>query len=337
MIKHTIQYKMSLNFKHKIFGINNDHAFEKTALEIFHYQADFNKIYKTYINHLGILPEQVKTLLQIPFLPIDFFKTQDVITENKEPESIFTSSGTTGASSRHLITDVSVYEESFIKTFELFYGDIRNFCILALLPSYIERKNSSLVYMISKLIRKSGHPDSGFYLYNFDELVCKLNRLLENRQKILFFGVSFALLDFAEKHKMTLRNTIVMETGGMKGRGEELTRKELHQVLTKNFGINEIHSEYGMTELLSQAYSKGNGLFYTPPWMKVIIRDTYDPFCRLNEGRSGGINVIDLANYNSCSFIETKDLGRLSANKTFEILGRFDNTDIRGCNLLIEE
>ncbi|MCK4464139.1 MAG: acyltransferase, partial [Bacteroidales bacterium] len=211
------------------------------------------------------------------------------------------------------------------------------FCILALLPSYIERQDSSLAYMISKLIQKSGHPDSGFYLYNFDELVCKLNRLLENGQKILFFGVSFALLDFAEKHKMKLRNTIVMETGGMKGRREELTRKELHRILTKNFGITEIHSEYGMTELLSQAYSKGNGLFYPPPWMKVIIRDTYDPFCWLNEGRSGGINVIDLANYNSCSFIETKDLGRLSANKTFEILGRFDNTDIRGCNLLIEE
>jgi phenylacetate-coenzyme A ligase PaaK-like adenylate-forming protein len=329
---------MALNFRHKIFGINNDFAFEKTALEIFHYQADFNKIYKAYINYLGILPEQVKTLLQIPFLPIDFFKTQDVITENKEPERIFTSSGTTGAStSRHLITDVSVYEESFIKTFELFYGDIRNLCILALLPSYIERKDSSLVYMISKLIKKSGHPDSGFYLNNIDELVCKLNSLPENGQKILFFGVSFALLDFAEKHKMKLRNTIVMETGGMKGRREELTRKELHQVLTKNFGINEIHSEYGMTELLSQAYSMGNGLFYTPPWMKVIIRDTHDPFCGLNEGRSGGINVIDLANYNSCSFIETKDLGRLSANKTFEILGRFDNTDIRGCNLLIEE
>ena len=329
---------MFFNFKHKIFGINNNHVFDKTALEIFHYQADFNKIYKAYINHLGILPEQVKTLLQIPFLPIDFFKTQDVITEKKEPERIFTSSGTTGAStSRHLITDVSVYEESFIKTFELFYGDIRNFCILALLPSYIERDDSSLVYMISKLIQKSGHPDSGFYLYNFDELVCKLNRLLENGQKILFFGVSFALLDFAEKHKMKLRNTIVMETGGMKGRREELTRKELHRILTKNFGINEIHSEYGMTELLSQAYSKGNGLFYPPPWMKVIIRDTYDPFCWLNKGRSGGINVIDLANYNTCSFIETKDLGRLSANKTFEILGRFDNTDIRGCNLLIEE
>jgi phenylacetate-coenzyme A ligase PaaK-like adenylate-forming protein len=329
---------MFFNFKNKVFGINNDNAFEKVALDIFHYQANFNKIYKTYINKLGIIPERINKLVQVPFLPIDFFKTQDVLTGEIKPLIVFKSSGTTGNKrSRHLVADISVYEESFLKAFRLFYGDIRKFCILALLPSYIEMEDSSLVYMIDKLIRKTGHQDSGFYHHNPEELVFKIRYLLKIKQRILFFGVSFALLDFAGRYKLKLRNVIVMETGGMKGRKEEITRQELHQILQKSFGIKEIHSEYGMTELLSQAYSKENGLFYAPPWMKILIRDTYDPFSYVKEGKSGGINIIDLANYNSCSFVETKDLGRLITNDSFEVLGRFDNSDIRGCNLLIEE
>ncbi|UCG28450.1 MAG: acyltransferase, partial [Bacteroidales bacterium] len=248
------------------------------------------------------------------------------------------SSGTTGANqSRHLISDLSIYKKSFTATFELFYGNIQNYCILALLPGYLERQGSSLVYMIRSLIEQTGNPDSGFYLRNYMELGEKLCQFRKDEQKILLFGVSHALLDFAEYFDSSLVGTIVMETGGMKGRKKEITREELHSRLCKHFDLQVIHSEYGMTELLSQAYSKGKGIFFTPPWMKVVIRDVYDPFHYLPRGRTGGINIIDLANVNSVSFIETKDLGRLNSDGGFEILGRYDNSDLRGCSLLLEE
>uniref|UniRef100_UPI003567DA85 acyl transferase n=1 Tax=Labilibaculum sp. TaxID=2060723 RepID=UPI003567DA85 len=250
----------------------------------------------------------------------------------------FTSSGTTGnLTSRHFVPDLKMYEQSFTKGFEQYYGSVSDYCILALLPSYLEREGSSLIYMMEHLIRDSKHPKSGFYLHNHEELIATIKELKKQNQKILLLGVSFALLDLAEKFQLDLENVIVMETGGMKGRRKEITREELHAFLTKRLGVEKIHSEYGMTELLSQAYSKGDSLFFTPSWMKVLIRDTYDPFSYEKQGRSGGVNVIDLANIHSCSFIETQDLGRIHADGSFEILGRFDHSDIRGCNLLVNE
>jgi phenylacetate-coenzyme A ligase PaaK-like adenylate-forming protein len=250
--------------------------------------------------------------------------------------TIFTSSGTTGQStSKHYVTDIELYKKSYLKGFEYFYGSISDYCILALLPSYLERKGSSLIYMIDDLIKKSNHPESGFYLYQIDVLAEKLKKLDSKGEKVLLIGVSFALLDLVEKHQLQLKNTVVMETGGMKGRRKELIREELHGALKKGFGVERIHSEYGMTELLSQAYSHGNGIFKTPPWMKILIRDTEDPLTFLPYGKSGGINVVDLANMNSCSFIATQDLGKKYADESFEILGRFDHSDIRGCNLMI--
>lgn len=336
---------MTTNLQNKIFKISqgkDDRSFKKLALEIFQFQAANNTVYKQYIRYLGLNVNKVKTLTDIPFLPVDFFKSHKVITGNKKTDRIFTSSGTTGIKkSKHYITDISIYEESFQKSFELFYGNIKNYCILALLPSYLEHKDSSLVSMMNYLIAKSRNADSGFYFYNIDELEKKLMkidpptpRLGRTKQKVLLFGVSYALYELAEKYKLELNNTIVMETGGMKGRRKEITREELHSFLTERLGVETIHSEYGMTELLSQAYSKGNGLFYTPRWMKILIRDTYDPFFYIETGKTGGINVIDLANINSCCFIETKDLGRTYNDGGFEVSGRFDNSDIRGCNLL---
>ncbi|MFZ0489458.1 MAG: acyl transferase, partial [Salegentibacter sp.] len=256
---------------------------------------------------------------------------------SEEPVQItFTSSGTTGSTtSRHLVTDLSLYERSFQKAFENFYGKTGDLVILALLPSYLERQGSSLIYMAEALIKKSEQPESGFYLHNLEELQQKLTALDKAGKKILLIGVSFALLDLVEKHQFQLKNTIVMETGGMKGRRKEMIRHELHSVLKKGFGVDQIHSEYGMTELLSQAYSHGNGSFECPPWMKLLIRDPEDALNLLPQGKTGGINVIDLANLNSCSFIATQDLGKQLNQKETEILGRFDNSDIRGCNLLI--
>lgn len=323
--------------KEKIFNVRSSTDFETLALEVFQYQAKNNKTYSNYLNYLGIIPGNTHQLDQIPFLPIEFFKTCKIITAKDVPGKIFTSSGTTGTgTSKHYVTDISWYRESFTRTFQYFYGNPEQYCILALLPSYLEREGSSLIYMMDYLIKKSNNPESGFYLDKLDTLEEKIIRLREQNQKILLFGVSFALLDLAEKYKPDLSGQIVMETGGMKGRKEEIIREELHKVLNKAFNTKVIHSEFGMTELLSQAYSKGDGIFHTPPWMKVLIRDGYDPLSYVKKGQTGGINVIDLANYNSCSFIETRDLGRLLPKGGFEILGRFDSSDVRGCNLMVE-
>lgn len=327
-----------------VFKINSSSQFEELALSVFRYQAKENEVYAKYLAGLSVLPETIKKLEEIPFLPIEFFKTQVVKTSDTDKKPmVFTSSGTTGVvQSKHFVSDVSVYEKSYLKSFELFYEDIQDYCILALLPSYLERDGSSLIYMVEDLIKKSNHVDSGFYLNNYDELISKLNALEAGRRKTILIGVTYALLDLLEQFplykggKGDLKRMTIMETGGMKGKRKEMVREELHSILCKGFGVDKIHSEYGMTELLSQAYSKGDGIFNCPPWMKILIRDTNDPFSYLPINKTGGINVIDLANINSCSFIATQDLGKLHSDNSFEVLGRFDNSDIRGCNLLVE-
>ena len=322
--------------KISIFNTLNSTDFEKLVLEVFQFQAQHNAVYKQFIKLLKVNPLAVDSVRKIPFLPIEFFKSHKILSSTTKIEETFLSSGTTGqAQSKHFVTDISVYEESFTKGFEYFYGSIEEYTVLALLPSYLERNGSSLIYMANDFIEKSNNPKSGFYLNNLEELRKNLQELDKNNQKVLLIGVSFALLDLVETYKFNLKNTIIMETGGMKGRRKELIREELHQILKEGFGVSEIHSEYGMTELLSQGYSKGNGIFGCPPWMKVLTRDPEDALTILPEGKSGGINVIDLANINSCSFIATQDLGKTYANGTFEVLGRFDNSDIRGCNLLV--
>ncbi|HFX17669.1 MAG TPA: acyl transferase [Flavobacteriales bacterium] len=324
---------MSSDFS--IFDIQNAQAFNQKAIETFRYQAKQNPVYKEFLSHLKVNPDDIQEVAHIPFMPIEFFKTHSVTNCQPPFDAVFMSSGTTGMQrSQHYIKDLKTYEESFTKGFELFYGPIKNFTIIALLPSYVEQGHSSLVYMVDKLIKKTGKTDSGFYL-NDEHLPQRLTKLDNKGEPILLIGVSYALLDLVEQHHFTLNNTIVMETGGMKGRRKEMLREELHEHLTKGFGVSEIHSEYGMTELLSQSYSKGQGIFKTPPWQKVLIRDTEDPFTYLPDGKSGGINIIDLANIHSCSFIATQDLGKIVNNNQFEILGRFDHSDIRGCNLLI--
>ncbi len=321
---------------HRIFNINNADDFEEVALDIFKFQYENNEVYRDFCIHLRKSPKNVSTTLKIPFLPISFFKTHRVVSTQKESQTIFTSSGTTqSTTSKHFVPNIELYEKSFLKAFELFYGKPKDFCILALLPSYLEREGSSLIYMVNSLIEKSGHPHSGFYLHNLEELHQKLKILESKGAKTLLIGVSFALLDLVEQFPSTLTNTIVMETGGMKGRRKELIREELHQILKKGLGVEHIHSEYGMTELLSQGYSKGNGIFETPPWMKIVTRDTEDPLSIQPNGKTGGVNVIDLANLYSCSFIATQDLGKTYPNGTFEVLGRFDDSDIRGCNLMV--
>lgn len=319
-----------------IFAISNQKQFEKIALKVFRFQYDNNIVYKEFCELLNVEKHQVRTLKEIPFLPIQFFKSRDVVSSTNEIQEIFTSSGTTGMiTSRHLVTDSTLYEESYRKAFAEFYGNIEDFAILALLPSYLERQGSSLIYMVEDLIRLSKNPDSGFYLFNHDDLIEKLKILESNGQNILLIGVTYALLDLLEKQKFALKNTIIMETGGMKGKRREMIREELHQQLCEGFGVQAIHSEYGMTELLSQAYSLGNGIFECPSWMQVQIRDTEDALSYVENGKTGGINVIDLANINSCSFIATQDLGKKYPNGSFEVLGRFDNSDIRGCNLMV--
>ncbi|CAA0235333.1 putative acyl-protein synthetase [Tenacibaculum maritimum] len=322
--------------QNKIFNIKNNSQFTQAALEIFKHQFTNNKVYRSFCDLLYIHPSDVKKIEEIPFLPIQFFKTKKIISSQEEIQATFTSSGTTGKNiSKHLITDLSWYTTSYLKGFEYFYGNIEEYAILALLPNYLERKGSSLVHMTNDLINRSKHPESGFYLNNLGELAKKLKNLDQNGQKTLLIGVSFALLDLIENHQFDLKNTIIMETGGMKGRRKELIRNELHEILSKGFGVQKIHSEYGMTELLSQAYSNGNGIFTCPPWMKILTRHTDDPLTILTSERSGGMNVIDLANYNSCSFIATQDLGKNHSDGHFEIIGRFDNSDIRGCNLMV--
>ena len=320
----------------KIIAKYSKDEFESKALDVFRFQFKNNPIYNEFCHYLGRSSSSVKKLQQIPFLPIHFFKSKKVVATNSDVQTVFSSSGTTGqAFSKHYITDIKLYERSYTKGFQYFYGDVGQYCIIALLPSYLERSGSSLIYMVNGLIEKSNHPESGFYLNGIDRLIDTLTTLDAKGNKVLLIGVSFALLDLVEKHQLRLKNTIVMETGGMKGRRKELIRKELHDYLKKGFGIETIHSEYGMTELLSQAYSKGNGRFKTPPWMKLLIRDTEDPLNFVPFGKTGGINVIDLANINSCSFIATQDLGKMYEDGSFEILGRFDHSDVRGCNLMV--
>ncbi|PNQ75084.1 acyl transferase [Hanstruepera neustonica] len=318
-----------------IFNITSEEAFETLALKIFEYQFENNIVYRSFCDLLYKHPSEVNAVNDIPFLPIEFFKTKQIISSHKPIEKIFTSSGTTGSiTSKHCITDLPLYENSFNEGFKQFYGQIEDYTILALLPSYLEREGSSLVYMVDYLIKASNNNHSGFYLNDYDQLKTKLMALDSSGKKTILIGVSYALLDLVENYPFDLKNTIIMETGGMKGRRKELVRDELHTILKSGFGVDSIHSEYGMTELLSQAYSKGNGIFECPPWMKVLIRDPEDALSIQKINKTGGINVIDLANINSCSFIATQDLGSLNQNGSFEIIGRFDNSDIRGCNLM---
>jgi hypothetical protein len=306
-----------------------------SALGLFRFQYANNPLYRQYTDLLGIDPQYVAGLGQIPFLPISFFKTQAVRTTDFIPEAIFASSGTTGMiTSRHEIKELDLYTRSFSTCFERFYGNITDWCVLGLLPSYLERDNSSLVLMVDALIRQSGHAESGFYLYDHAALFHLLQQLERKGQKTLLIGVTFGLLDFAEKYTLSLHHTVVMETGGMKGRRREMTREELHAFLTQRLGVKTIHAEYGMTELLSQAYSPADGLFSCPPWMKVLVRSEDDPLDVRAEGE-GILNIIDLANRWSCGFLATEDVGRVRQDGRFEVSGRVDNSDLRGCSLLV--
>lgn len=316
-----------------IFSEKQD--FTKKALQVFQYQFANNTVYRSWNDILNVDIASVSSLDKIPFLPVSFFKTHKVVSGDFESQLIFESSGTTQTlNSRHYVKDASLYTTSFLEGFEKFYGDIKEWCVLGLLPSYLERKNSSLVFMVDELIKQSNNANSNFYLYDFGKLNAVLRQLETKQQKTLLIGVTFALLDFSEQFPQQLNNTIVMETGGMKGRRKEMTREEVHEMLCKNLRINKIHSEYGMTELLSQAYSKGYGKFYCPPWMKVLVRDEEDPLIVKDSGR-GVLNVIDLANIDSCSFIATDDAGTVHEDGSFEVHGRIDNSDIRGCSLMV--
>lgn len=323
-----------------IFSISSQKEFEKIAMKVFRFQYENNLVYREFCDFLKTDTAKVKSIAQIPFLPIQFFKSHKVVTNNPDTsgiiQTIFTSSGTTGImTSQHFVTDVSLYEESYQKGFCQLYGNIEDYVLLALLPSYLDREGSSLIYMVDDLIKKTNNPESGFYLHNHEELIEKLIRLDAEGQNVILIGVTYALLDLIEVQKFQLQNTLIMETGGMKGRRKEMIREELHNQLCQGFGVSVIHSEYGMTELLSQAYSLGNGVFECTAWMQILIRDTEDALTYVPDGKSGGINVIDLANINSCSFIATQDLGKKNPNDSFEVLGRFDNSDIRGCNLMV--
>jgi phenylacetate-coenzyme A ligase PaaK-like adenylate-forming protein len=328
---------MEQAFIENIFKIKDEKTFRAAALEVFRFQAGHTPVYRDFLAALRADPAFITTIEKIPFLPIEFFITHAVMEEGVKAEVTFESSGTAGTSpSRHQVADAGLYRESFLRSFYSCYGSPEELCILALLPSYLERKSSSLVYMMDHLIRWSKHPESGFYLDNLEELAGILGKRNDDKHPTLLVGVSYALLDLAEKHPMKLEDHILlMETGGMKGRRKEMVRCELHEILTAAFGLETVHSEYGMTELLSQAYSFGQGIFITPPWMKVLIRDPNDPLTLLPPGQSGGITIIDLANIHSCSFIATGDLGKLHDDGRFEVLGRYDQTDIRGCNLLV--
>ena len=321
----------------QIFNIVSLNDFNESALEIFHFQYKNNSIYHQFVNFLNIDVLEISHFSKIPFLPVQFFKDKKVISGEFVAQTIFTSSGTTGViTSEHHVRDVKLYENSFLAGFSYFFGNIKDYVVLALLPSYLEREGSSLVYMANKLIINSKNNDSGFYLNNYEELHSLLVSLRKKKQKVILLGVTYALLDLAEQFPIEFPELILMETGGMKGKRKELIRDELHKILCGSFGVSKIYSEYGMTELLSQSYSKGDGIFITPPWMKVLIRDVNDPLYMLQQGKSGGINVIDLANLYSCSFISTQDLGKSLPNNSFEILGRFDNSDVRGCNLMVD-
>jgi phenylacetate-coenzyme A ligase PaaK-like adenylate-forming protein len=331
-----LQKKRFLNSIPDLFTISSQKQFEKVALKVFRFQYENNLVYREFCDLLKTNVQKVKSLEQIPFLPIQFFKSHKVVSNENTIQKTFTSSGTTGmTTSKHFVTDVSLYEESYRKGFSQFYGNIEDYVVLALLPSYLEREGSSLIYMVEDLIQMTNNTESGFFLRNHEELIEKIIRLDNSGQNLILIGVTFALLDLIEKHPFQLQNTIIMETGGMKGQRKEMIREELHEQLCQGFGVTSIHSEYGMTELLSQAYSLGNGVFECPSWMQILIRDTEDALTYIADGKTGGINVIDLANINSCSFIATQDLGKKNPNNSFEVLGRFDNSDIRGCNLMV--
>lgn len=319
----------------KIFGIKTEDDFRTSAIEIFQFQYKNVPVYRKFCQLLNTDPLTVKDLEDIPFLPIEFFKSQKIIAQNHNTETVFVSSGTTGQiTSRHYVANLKLYEASFMKAFNQMYGSVSDYTILALLPSYLERKGSSLIYMVNHLIEETKNIHSGFYLHEMEELAKKIYYLESQNKKTILIGVSYALLDLIENNQFQLNSTLVMETGGMKGRRKEMVKEELHTVLKKGFGVREIHSEYGMTELLSQAYSTGGGRFETPPWMRILTRDTEDATTYIT-GKTGGINVIDLANIYSCAFIATQDLGKTYRDGSFEVLGRFDSSDIRGCNLMV--
>ena len=318
----------------KIFDIKSEENFKNICFEIFNFQMDYNPIYSAY-SEIILKGKDPNKLADIPFLPISFFKEEQIICQGQKIEEIFLSSGTTGNQSKHLVSDLSIYKKSFRKTFELFYGDITDYCILSLLPNYREREGSSLIYMVDDFIKNSKHPDSGFYLNDYKKLTQTLIELENKNQKTILFGVSYALLDLAEQFPQKLFNTIIIETGGTKGNRKEILKEELHESLKSCFKTKTIHSEYGMTELLSQSYSKGNGIFKSPPWKKVLIRDINDPLSFVDNNITGGINIIDLGNIYSCPFIATQDLGKKYNDDSFSIIGRYDNSDVRGCNLLV--
>lgn len=320
----------------EIIQIQTKKDFHRVAMKVFRFQYEHNPVYQQFCNLLNKTPEHVKTLNDVPFLPIEFFKSKDVLSSTDPIQITFTSSGTTGMiTSKHHVTNLAYYEYSFRSAFSHFYGNIEDYVVLALLPAYLEREGSSLIYMVEDLIEGSNQPESGFYLHNYEELAKMLVDLDKQGRNVLLIGVTYALLDMIEMQKFNLSNTIIMETGGMKGRRKEMIREELHQVLCEGFGVSKIHSEYGMTELLSQGYSFGDGIFECPPWMDILTRDPEDALTYVEEGKTGGVNVIDLANVNSCSFIATQDLGKKYNDGSFEILGRFDHSDIRGCNLMV--
>ena len=330
--------KIYEHLKSKILSLTSEEDFTLTAFEVFYYQFHRNKLYRDFCNHLHRNPKNISRITDIPFLPISFYKSHKVLSSTYPPETVFKSSGTTGMNrSMHYVSDIELYKAAFRKGFKKFYGSPKDYTILALLPSYVNQGQSSLVYMTQQLIQDTANPMSGFYLDNYSELFEKLSDSMAPSHQIILLGVTYALLDLIENYSINSGdNFIVMETGGMKGRRKEMIRPELHQQLSKGFGVKTIHSEYGMTELLSQAFSKGNGLFFPSDSMRILIRDTNDPLSFEKTGKSGGINVVDLANINSCSFIATQDLGKLYPDGSFEILGRFDNSDIRGCNLLVQ-
>lgn len=321
----------------KIFDLKNENDFVETCLRVFYYQYNNSPVYRQFCDFLQKNPGNVTTLEAIPFMPVQFFKDHKIYAAENPEQAIFSSSGTTGSRpSLHFVSRLDLYEKAFIQSFSHFYNDPAEFAVFALLPSYLERGGSSLVYMADYLIRNSKVKESGFFLNNHADLIASLHKNLVENKKILLLGVTFALLDLAEKYNLDLSSCIVMETGGMKGRRVELLREEVHSKLKNSFNIKAIHSEYGMTELLSQSYSKGDGIFYSPPQMKILIREMNDPFSYTCYGKTGGVNIVDLANLFSCSFISTMDLGKSFLNGSFEILGRFDQSEMRGCNLMVQ-
>jgi phenylacetate-coenzyme A ligase PaaK-like adenylate-forming protein len=321
----------------KIFAIKNKSEFDECCLAVFNYQLMHNEVYAAWVAALGINGTSVKNILEIPFLPISFFKTHKVVAAESPFDIEFSSSGTTGnTTSKHYVKDVEIYKKSFIQTFEMQYGKTEDLVIIGLLPSYLEREGSSLIYMCEQLIIKSSKTESGFYLNEFEMLNSLLLELKMSNQKTILFGVAYALLDFAETSPPAWENLYVIETGGMKGRRKEMVREELHACIKENWHLMHLHSEYGMTELLSQAYLDDGNTFNCPPWMQIRIRDTSDPLHLIGANQTGGINIIDLANVDSCSFIATQDLGKIINDDRFEVLGRFDHSDIRGCNLLLQ-